>query len=118
MSQYKFRVPLETVIIHRNGKRVTPQIGKPFAFSEPELRHFAEVNPDCVRTLTETEAMAYAPKAADNVKTAGADEEAAKAAAEKAAAEKAAADAEAEKAAAEKAKAKGQKQLPAPEDEI
>lgn len=36
-------VPLQTVVVHRNGKSVRPEIGKPFKFTEDEIADVRKV---------------------------------------------------------------------------
>ncbi|WP_281686687.1 hypothetical protein [Pseudomonas citronellolis] len=31
------RIPLSTIVVHRDGKRVTPEIGRPFDFTSEEV---------------------------------------------------------------------------------
>jgi hypothetical protein len=43
------RIPLQTIILVRDGKRVVPEIGKAFDFTSDELASIKEVSPDAVR---------------------------------------------------------------------
>lgn len=42
------RVPMQSVCVERDGKRVDPTIGEPFNFTEEELAHIEAVNPDAL----------------------------------------------------------------------
>ena len=44
------RVPMQSVTVHRNGKSVTPDIGKPFEFTAEELEQIEAANPAAVST--------------------------------------------------------------------
>ena len=90
------RITRATVILNRNGSRITPPIGRLFDYTDKELAQIMKLHPDAVEKPKAQEAEYIAPSTAG---TAAADKAAAgKAAAEKAAADKAAAD----KAAADK----------------
>ena len=43
------RVPLHTIILSRNGKRVIPQINEPFAFTQKEIDDINSVNKGALR---------------------------------------------------------------------
>lgn len=45
------RVPLNTIVVHRNGKNVVPPIGKPFDFTQQELDDIMAVMPNAVRKI-------------------------------------------------------------------
>ena len=45
------RIPLKTVIVHRDGKSVAAPIGKPFDFTEAELADIARHNPSAVKRV-------------------------------------------------------------------
>lgn len=47
------RIPVQTVIVVRDGKRVSPPIGKPFDFTKEELSNINDRNPDAIRKLTD-----------------------------------------------------------------
>lgn len=74
------RIPVQTVVVVRDGKRVTPEIGKPYNFTDAEIADFDRLSPGAVRKPT-NEAGDEAPaekkpaaKAADK-KAADKDEE-------------------------------------------
>lgn len=52
------RIPMQTVIVRRNGKSVVPEIGKPFDFTPDELETINRVNPEAVRKLVNEGAVA------------------------------------------------------------
>ena len=39
-------IPKQTIILHRNGKRIVPKIGEQFEFTDAEVKH---LNADSVR---------------------------------------------------------------------
>lgn len=43
------RIPVQTVIVHRDGKNIAAPIGKPFSFTDTELSDINKVNPGAVR---------------------------------------------------------------------
>lgn len=43
------RVPVQTVIVHRNGKNIAAPIGKPFEFTNEELAEIKAINPRAIR---------------------------------------------------------------------
>lgn len=43
------RIPVQTVIVNRDGKQIAAPIGKPFDFTNEELADIKAVNPDAVR---------------------------------------------------------------------
>lgn len=43
------RIPIQTVIVHRNGKNVAAPIGKPFEFTNEELAEIRALNPRAIR---------------------------------------------------------------------
>lgn len=43
------RVPVQTIILHREGKQFSPEIGKAFDFTADELADIVSVNPEAVR---------------------------------------------------------------------
>lgn len=43
------RVPVQTIILHRDGKQFSPEIGKAFDFTADELADIVSVNPEAVR---------------------------------------------------------------------
>lgn len=45
------RVPVQTIVVHREGKRITPKIGEAFDFTAEELADLNRVNPDCIRKV-------------------------------------------------------------------
>lgn len=45
------RVPVQTIVVTRDGKRVTPKIGDAFDFTAEELDDINRVNPDAVRKV-------------------------------------------------------------------
>lgn len=45
------RIPMQTVIVQRDGKNFAPPIGKPFDFTVDELNQIKKVNPNAVRVL-------------------------------------------------------------------
>lgn len=78
------RIPVESVIVNRDGKRFRPPIGKLFDFTAEELADIKLVNPGAVRTAETTEEV-VAPTEAEKQAKREADEKAAKEAAEAAA---------------------------------
>ena len=42
------RVPLQSVPVVRDGKRVEPKIGEPFEFTDDEVQHIEAANPDAL----------------------------------------------------------------------
>ncbi|MCB1865168.1 MAG: hypothetical protein KDG50_07030 [Chromatiales bacterium] len=42
-------VPLQSVVLFREGKRVRPQIGKVFNFTADEIEELTEASPECLR---------------------------------------------------------------------
>lgn len=45
------RTPMQSVVVIRDKKRVTPEIGKPFEFTKEEVAEIEEMNPDALSTL-------------------------------------------------------------------
>ena len=43
------RVPVQTIILHREGKQFSPEIGQFFDFTAEELADIVAVNPEAVR---------------------------------------------------------------------
>ena len=43
------RIPVQTVIVHRDGKNKAAPIGKPFTFTDQELADIKAVNPRAIR---------------------------------------------------------------------
>lgn len=41
-------VPVQTVVVHRDGKSVTPPIGQPFEFTADEAAQIKAMNPGAV----------------------------------------------------------------------
>lgn len=93
------RVPVQTIIVNREGKNIRPPIGKPFDFTPEELDDIMRVNPAAVTKIENVEinddSEAKAKAEADALK-------ANEAAALKAAKEKAEAEAKAKAEAAKK----------------
>lgn len=81
------RIPVQTVIVHRDGKRVSPPIGQPFDFTADEIKSLTERNPDAIRKVNDESKLA--PDQHDDEDDLDARQEAEAAAADKA--EKAAA---------------------------
>lgn len=48
-DQFASRIPLQSITVMRDGKLVTPEVGKPFPFTGKELLDIERVNPDAVR---------------------------------------------------------------------
>jgi hypothetical protein len=44
-------VPLNTIIVRREGKRIKPEIGKPFDFTAEEVAHINQVSPTSLRKV-------------------------------------------------------------------
>lgn len=98
------RVPVQTVILHRDGKQFAPPLGKAFDFTAEELADINAVNPDAVRKPVVEDGEA----AQNEGKTGAGNREADDAAADQAAAEaKLAAAEKAAKEAKAQAGAKG-----------
>ncbi len=97
------RVPVETVILHRDGKQFAPEIGKVFDFTEQELADINAVNKFAVRkpVVEEKPAEEVKPKTDEELAAEEQARQDAQAAIDAAAAE--------QKAAADKAGAKGSK---------
>lgn len=47
------RVPVQTIIVYRDGKRVAPPIGKPYDFTADEIKSINDRNPDASRKVTD-----------------------------------------------------------------
>lgn len=64
-DQFASRIPLQSITVMRDGKLVTPEVGKPFPFTGKELLDIERVNPDAVRKPIDesTEADAEVAKA-------------------------------------------------------
>lgn len=45
------RIPSHTVVVTREGKRVTPKIGQPFEFTAEEVKEITAVSKDCLRKV-------------------------------------------------------------------
>lgn len=45
------RIPVQTIVMHRDGKRVIPPIGQAFDFTVDELEQIIKTNPKAVRKL-------------------------------------------------------------------
>ena len=63
------RVPLQTVIVQRNGANFAPPLGKPFTFTADEVRDIDAVNPNAIRKPLNEEAPNAFPDAAEPPKT-------------------------------------------------
>lgn len=46
------RSPVNTVVVHRDGKRVVPPIGKPFDFTADEIADFERILPGSLAKVT------------------------------------------------------------------
>jgi len=58
------RVPLQAVVVLRDGKFVTTPLNEPFEFTDGELEDIAKLNPNAVREpLNEAPAVVAAPAA-------------------------------------------------------
>lgn len=57
------RIPLQSIVIQRDGKNVIPEVGKAFDFTEQELRDIAAVAPNAVRLPINEAASAEAAAA-------------------------------------------------------
>ena len=44
------RVPMQTVVVQRDGKMMSPPIGTPFQFSKDEIEQIDRMNPDALST--------------------------------------------------------------------
>ncbi|MEN9925546.1 MAG: hypothetical protein RL268_1672 [Pseudomonadota bacterium] len=58
-------IPLQTIVLHRDGKPVVPTIGKPFPFTDDEV---AELGSALRAPVNETPAPAAAPASAPAAK--------------------------------------------------
>lgn len=58
------RIPMQTVIVQRDGKQVAPPIGKAFEFTREELDQIKAVAPDAIRHPVNEE-EAEAPESQD-----------------------------------------------------
>lgn len=47
------RIVAQTVVIVRDGQRITPEVGKPFDFSADELKQIEAINPDAIAKILE-----------------------------------------------------------------
>ena len=43
------RIPMQTILVTRDGERVVPPIGKPFDFTAKEIEEINAVNPRAIR---------------------------------------------------------------------
>lgn len=57
------RIPVQTIILHREGKRVVPEIGKSFNFTVDELADINAVNPKAIRHIINEESQVDAAAA-------------------------------------------------------
>lgn len=49
MAELISRVPLQSIVVVRNGKQVTPELGKPFGFTAQEVDEIEALNPAAIR---------------------------------------------------------------------
>lgn len=63
------RIPVNKIIVHRDGKRFAPPLGKPFDFTAAELEDIKAVNPGAVRKVINESADAKDAKDAKDDKT-------------------------------------------------
>lgn len=49
------RIPTQTIIMHRDGKRVTVKPGVSFDFTADEIKDIKQSSPDALRTLVNEE---------------------------------------------------------------
>jgi hypothetical protein len=45
------RIPVQGVIVQRDGKSFMPKLGEPFEFTQAELDEIAEINPGAVKRV-------------------------------------------------------------------
>lgn len=45
------RIPTNTIVVTREGKRVTPKIGEPFEFTAEEIKEIGAVSKDALRKV-------------------------------------------------------------------
>lgn len=57
------RIPVQTIVVKRDGQTVVPKIGKPFDFTDDELADIEKLNPSAVRTLVNETVEPAAPAA-------------------------------------------------------
>jgi hypothetical protein len=62
------RTPLQSVVVFRNKESMTPEIGKPFEFTDEEVEHIEQANPAAlsdviVTPVAEVDRKAKASKA-------------------------------------------------------
>lgn len=55
------RVPLQSVVVHRDGKAVVPQIGQVFEFTADEVAEIERMNPDALTAHAVVDLSAQAP---------------------------------------------------------
>jgi len=70
-------VPVESVVVVRGGKRVTPLLNKPFDFTDSEVRSLREQRPEAIREPVNeghADSQTAAPDAAGRVLEGGAGE--------------------------------------------
>lgn len=59
------RTPMQSVIVMRDKKRVTPEIGTPFEFTADEVAEIEEMNPDALSTVGTVDLTKAEKKAED-----------------------------------------------------
>lgn len=58
------RVPKQSIVVVRDGERVTPVIDQPFDFTDEEIAHIEAVNPDALSTMATVDLAAEDSKPA------------------------------------------------------
>jgi hypothetical protein len=51
------RIPVQSIVLHREGKQVIPKVGEPFMFTEDELADIKQANPKAIRHVVNEDAM-------------------------------------------------------------
>lgn len=74
MADLISRVPVQSVVVVRNGKFETPELGKPFNFTQSEIDDIEASNPAAIREPVVEKAAEPAKPAARTTGKAKADE--------------------------------------------
>lgn len=64
------RVPLQTIIVYRDGKQCVPRIGDPFDFTKEEIEQIKSVAPDALRNPVNEDVIPATPQEAKDQKEA------------------------------------------------
>ena len=63
MAELISRVPVQSIVVVRDGKQVTPDLDKPFNFTAQEVEDIERVNPSAMRKPIVEKTEAKAPAA-------------------------------------------------------